>query len=1073
VSRHSKPGQINRPQLVAVPPNAVIEGLHAERRQLTIVFVDLVGSTPLSERIDPEEFFAIIRSYRDICDEKIRQYGGHIARLVGDGLLAYFGVPQAHENDPERAVRASLAIAAAIKERKFQISDRSFLRLRVRIGVNTGFVVVGSVPGEPPDRREVFGSSAHVAARLQAIAGENGVVIGAATYELIRGIFDCVSLGRRRLKGVNDPVEAWRVNAVTPGESRFDRSRSAPLPRMIGRTSEAGILAELWEKSMAGSSHVGVISGEPGIGKSRLIREFRGSLDQSAIDVLSHQCSPFHVSTPFAPEIERLMRATGIQEADDPRLSIAKLRSLLKKAMLDVDRALRYYGALLSIPACPGYEPADLGAPSERERAFQAIAETLAVASRNKPIITISEDVQWIDPTSITLLKRTIARCARERVLFLVTHRDDYEPTWLSGPTVRSIPLQKLTEAECERMVATIEGAERVSRRITRQIVERTDGVPLFIEEVTRAVVDSGAMLNSGAGAVPKGELPAPLVPATIHDSLMERLDRLGNAKRVAQVASVFGRQFESAGVASMLSNHAGSLKRSLDALEGAGIVYRINELQRTLFAFKHAMIQEAAYGSLLKEERSELHARAAAWLVQRAATGETSPPAVLGYHYERAGNIPEAIDAWLNAGKSARRRSATKEAVAHLREGISLLSRLPPSPRRHEAELALQTNLAMAYTANAGWSDPNVYGPYSVALKLCAKYGTIQEKTTVLWGVSVAKMVNCELSQALEHTRKFVELAREWRDGEATLVAYTSAMIANFYVGRLRKAAEFAGLIRASYKSKEHGKLVQKYQHDPLVVAQVYSGHIEWLLGRPRQARAACDAARRLANDIGHPFMMAFAHTIGANDHWYEGDLASNLICVEQGMKTAAEYGYPMYQVIGPLWATRALTDRGPAPLVIEKLCGLMAKLPPDDRCIKMPVYKTMLAQEFSRIGEQDRALALVASAEALIGQTGERWAAPEIYRIHGSLLCSGPGRDDETAIRLFRRSLASARRLEAVGWELRTSISLTRLLMSTSGSDRRRAEARDALKSVRARFPADETSADLREADELIGQL
>ncbi len=1054
-------------------PKADIDGQHAERRQLTVVFVDLVGSTPLSERIDPEEFFAVIRRYRDICNEKISQYGGHIARMIGDGLLAYFGVPQAHENDPERAVRASLAISAAIKEQKFQISGGSFVRLRVRIGVNTGLVVVGSVPGEPADRLEVFGSSAHVAARLQGIAGENGVVIGASTYELIRGIFSCAPLGRRRLKGVEEPVEAWRVDAVTPGGSRFDRSRTSPLPPMIGRTGEAAILAELWEQSIAGEGRVGVIFGEPGIGKSRLIREFRSALDRSAIDVLSFQCSSFHVNTPLAPEIERLKRATGIQETDDPKLSIAKLRSLLGKAIADVDEVLRYYGALLSVAAHPGYEPADLGSPSERERALQVITEALVAASRKKPILMIAEDVQWIDPTSIELFVRVVARCARERVLILVTHRDDYRPNWLSGPTIRSITLQKLTGAECEQMVSAVAGVEFVPRRLTSQIVERTDGVPLFIEEVTRAVLDSRVVLSSDDGMALKGELPAPLVPATIHDSLMERLDRLGAAKRVAQVASVFGRKFEYRGVSSVLSDNADSLKRALEALERAGIVYRVNELQRTLFAFKHAMIQEAAYGSLLKEERRELHARAAEWLAQQADAREGGQPAVLGYHYARAGNIPEAVDAWLQAGKSALRRSATREAVAHLREGISLLPKVPPSPRRYEAEIALQANLAMAYTANAGWSHPNVYGPYSRALKLCPSYGTIREKTTVLWGISIAKLVNCELPRVLDHAEQFVQRAQEWHDEEALLMAYSSALLTNFFVGRLRQAGEFAGLIRALYNPRQHNKLVQIYQHDPLILAHLYLGRIEWLLGRPNATKEHCEAARRLASEIGHPFMVAFAQILGVSDHWYEGDLKANLACVEQGMKVATDYDYPMYQVLGPLWATSALAARGPAAVVLEKLCGLIAKLPAENRCIQMPLYKILLAQEFNRIGQQERALALAASAEALIKQTGERWAAPEIYRIHGSLLCSGPLRDHDAAIRLFRRSLASARKLETVGWELRTAISLTRLVVDTTERGRRWVEARNLLAPIRARFAVDETSVDLREADQLLQQL
>ena len=365
-----KPNQSGGLQWTRPPPNVEGDALHAERRQLTVAFVDIVGSTPLSERIDPEEFFAVIRAYRDICDEQIRRYGGHIARMIGDGLLSYFGVPQAHENDPERAVRASLAIAAAIKEHKFLLSDGSFVRLGVRIGVNTGVVVVGSVPGEPPDRPEVFGSSAHVAARLQGLAIENGVVVGSSTYELTRGTFSYAALGRRPLKGVEEPVEAWRAEALASSESRFDRAQRSPLAPMIGRTSESALLAEMWQQTVAGSGQIGIISGEPGIGKSRLIRQFRSELNAPPRDILSLQCSPFHVNTPLAPEIERLRRATGIQETDDAELALAKLRSLLAREAPDLAYALRYYGAILSIPACSDYEPVDLGSPIERDRAF-------------------------------------------------------------------------------------------------------------------------------------------------------------------------------------------------------------------------------------------------------------------------------------------------------------------------------------------------------------------------------------------------------------------------------------------------------------------------------------------------------------------------------------------------------------------------------------------------------------------------------------------------------------------------------------------------------------------------------
>jgi class 3 adenylate cyclase/DNA-binding transcriptional ArsR family regulator len=1069
MSSESKPDPLGGLQRTQATPN-VETALHAERRQLTVAFIDIVGSTPLSERIDPEEFFAIIRTYRDICDEQIRHYGGHIARMMGDGLLAFFGVPQAHENDPERAVRASLAVAAAIKEHRFLLSDGSFVHLGVRIGVNTGMVVVGHVPGEPPDRREVFGSSAHVAARLQGLAGENGVVVGSSTHELTSGTFIYAPLGPRTLKGVEEPVEAWCAEALASSESRFERAQRSPLAPMINRTSESALLAEMWQQSLTGSGQVGVISGEPGIGKSRLIRQFRSFLGGSSRDVLSLQCSPFHLNTPLAPEIERLTRATGIKDTDDAERAMAKLRLLLTRAATDVEQSLRYYGAVLSIPACSGYEPADLGSPSERERAFQAFIDVLVAAARKRPILGIVEDVQWIDPTTIELLLRVIDHCPDERIMLLITHRDDYRADWLSSPAIRRIGLQKLAVHECEQMVAAVAGGDFVPRRITSQIVERTDGVPLFVEELTRAVVDSGAA-PPAEGPLPGGKLPEPLVPASIHDSLMERLDRLGSAKRVAQIASVFGRRFNYEGIFGVLPGKGETLKHALQALEKAGIVYRSEESQGAVFTFQHAMIQEVAYSSLLKEERRELHARVASWLLQEDAIGESSQPAVLGYHYTRAGHIPEAIEAWLQAGKSALRRSATKEAVAHLREGLSLIPKMPSSPQRFEAEIALQSNLAMAYTANAGWSGPNVDGPYDRALKLCANYGTIREKATVLWGSTIAKLVNCELSKGLEHAQDFVRRAQEW-GGEAALMADTSAVIANFFLGRLEQASELAALVSSRYDPREHGKLVQIYQHDPLIVSLVYSGHIEWLLGRPGRARECCVTARQRANEIGHPFMLAFASILGVADHWYEGDLAANLASVKSGLKVADEYGYPMYHVIGPLWATAALAARGPAPTVLEQLCGLLDKLPAEDRCIQMPLYRILLATEFGRIGQIERARSLASSAETLMKQTGELWAAPEVYRIHGSLLSLEPSRDDRAAMRLFKRSLASAEKLKAVGWELRTAISIGRLA-STGKSASGRAEARELLLSTRAKFASGETSRDLREADDLVKVL
>ena len=531
----------------------------------------------------------------------------------------------------------------------------------------------------------------------------------------------------------------------------------------------------------------------------------------------------------------------------------------------------------------------------------------------------------------------------------------------------------------------------------------------------------------------------------------------------------MFGRQFEYEGVQKLYPSRRESLLQGLTSLESAGVVHRAVKQREGLFVFSHAMIQEAAYASLLKEERRELHARAASWLRQSSSIRESSQPAVLGYHYSRAGSVPESIEAWLHAGKSALRRSATKEAVAHLREGIALVSKLSASRHRFELEIALQSNLGMAYTAIAGWSDPNVNGPYRRALELCRNYGTVREKSVVFFGVAVAELVNCELAKSLRHAREFCQLAKDWRNDEAALMANTAALVANFFSGKLLAAREIAEQICERYDPRRHAKLVQTYQHDPKIVALVYLGHIEWLLGRPGRARACCDQARRLAREIAHPFMLAFAQIIGVSDHWHERDLGANLQCVEDGIKIANDYGYPMYAVIGPLWATSALVARGPALQVLERLCGLLTKLPAEDRCIQMPLYQIMLAAEFGRNGQLARGMSLARSAELIMKRTGERWYEPEVYRVLANLACSEPDRDYATAYNLFKRSLASSRKLKAVGWELRTTIDFARLL----AGEGRRSQACKLLTAVLDKFPAEETSIDIREGSDLLRQL
>ncbi len=600
-----------------------------------------------------------------------------------------------------------------------------------------------------------------------------------------------------------------------------------------------------------------------------------------------------------------------------------------------------------------------------------------------------------------------------------------------------------------------------------RSILDRADGVPLYIEACTRSVLEAAAREDASGRRMASARLKEPIVPASLHDPLMERLDRLGPAKRIAQKASIFGRQFDFAGLHHIADVPKRTLAAALQDLEKAGLLTRRRNAPGTVFLFKHALIQEAAYASLLKETRGELHARAAAWLGQVDAGSGGGRLAVLGYHFSRAGLVAEAVDAWLGAGKEALARSANKEAVANLWEGVELLPKLPDAEQRFQLELVLQAHLAMAYTAMAGWGGPQVDQPFTRALELCRSYGTVREKAIVLWGVTIATLVSSQLDKALGLANEFIGLAEDTGDEEALLMANTTAVLANFFLGRLPQARAAARLVCERYDRRAHGDLVHICQHDPKVVALVYLGHIEWLLGNPQEAKAACQAAQQLARELGHPFMVAFALTLGSSANLYEHDHAANLACIEEGVALAKDHGLPVFGIFGPLWAIPSLAARDPSAL--GGLSGLLDKLLDNNCFLQAPLYQIFLATEFGRTGQVAEARALARSALALMERTGERWFEPEILRVSGVLASLSPDPDPAEAARFFASSLTSARALGTTGWELRTAISFARHLIERG----QLANARGLLRDVKGKFRGSVASTDLREAAALLEEI
>jgi class 3 adenylate cyclase/DNA-binding MarR family transcriptional regulator len=1029
-----------------------------ERRQMTVMFIDVADSTALSERIDPETFFAIMQGYGAICKACVQRYGGNLAQSFGDGLLFYFGVPQAHEDDAERAVQAGFAILEAMAAETFETRDLGPVRLTVRIAVNTGQVVIGPLEGIGTG---VFGTSTVVAARLQNFAPPNAIVIGATTHELVRGTFRCESLGRIHLKGIEGTTETWQVLASLNPESRFARKHTLPLSPMYGRTDQLAHLNALWRETLTGHGQVAAISGEPGIGKSRLVLEFRNSLKGTEHGILFFQCSPLYCNTPVAPIIEQVRRDARISSADQPSQALAKLKALFDGSMGSSQTVLPYYGAILSIPPCDGYEPADLSLPGARERMLQVIADVPAAMARDRPILIVIEDAQWIDPTSRRLTALLLSRISSERVMYVITHRDTPPVDITGGTNITDIALSRLSPDACAQLIENIAGGARLPRFLLDRIVKRTDGIPLVIEEVTRTVLNSGALERVGNDLKVRKSLPEPLLPATLQDSLRERLDSLGPAKLVAQVASVLGREFTFKALQEISGLSRPALMRALDNLAAAGLIRERSAVDSRRYLFNHAMIQEEAYASLLQDTRRQLHQRAAAWLTKEIAGRDSEQVAVLAYHYARA-ELPEKATAyWLEAGQAAMRRSAALEAIAHLNEGLLALKRWPKPAETFAIEIELQLHMAMSYIGLEGWSGRHTDAAYRRALELSRRHGNLRQKSMALWGVSRSLMLT-DLEASLKLAQEYLALGEAAGDEEIALMAHTALTTSNFYLGHLTAARHSVEYVLSHYRFRDHRTMVNRYQHDPKIVALVFGGHIHWLLGEARKGRNCCRKARRLAQRIGHPFMLALTYVVGASDHLYNHELEAGWSSIEEGMRHAETHGLIAYRDFAPLWAIEAAMAHDSSEANLDKLAACLDRLLRYDVYLTVPFYQACLAVQMGRYRRHDKALELTNSALKIMRRTRETWFEPEIHRIRGVLLDAPQVKNSARAQTAFRRSLREARQRKMLGWELRTALTYADFLRLRG----RQSEADKLLKQVTGKFAAGEISAELREA-------
>jgi len=1035
----------------------------AERRQLTVMFTDLVGSTALASRLDPEDMRDVIGAYHRCVAETIRRFDGFVAKYMGDGVLVYFGYPAAHEEDAERAVRAGLALVDAVGDLLAPEEP-----LRVRIGVATGLVVVGDLIGAgAAQERAVVGETPNLAARLQALAAPNAVVIDQGTHRLTGGLFEYEDLGAVEVKGLATPVRAWRVFSESAVQNRFEALHpSGGQTPLVGREEEIELLLRQWQRAKTGEGQVVLLSGEAGIGKSRITAALQQRLAGEPHTCLRYFCSPHHQNSALHPTIAQLERAAGFAREDAPEVKLSKLRTLLAPTHpSNEDVAL--LAELLSIPAtttgrCPAK---DLTPQRKKELTFEALVRQFALLARQRPVLIVFEDAHWVDPTSREQLDRVVDWARQSSALVLLTFRPEFSPPWTGQDHVTTLTLNRLDQRESAALVQRIAGNNSaLPAEAVDEIVARTDGVPLFLEELTKAVVEA----DGGAKLVLSGTpAAAHAVPATLHASLMARLDRLGpGAKQLAQTGAAIGREFSYELLSAIAGGTERELQHELARLVTSELVFQRGMPPESTYTFKHALVQDAAYSTLLRSDRQQLHARIAEAVERCSPERVAREPEILAFHFMEARQIERAIGYWLKAGERAAQRSANLEAIRHLSRGLEALQTLPDSPARDRRELAYQIAIGTPLIAAHGYSAPQTGAAYSRARVLCERLGEAEPLVATLSGEFVYYFVRGDYPMMQRLSDEARQVSERLSDPVVRLASHRLAGITAMHFGAFSKArSEFEAILRV-YDARQHRSQPVHYVHDPKVSALTYLALVLWILGFPEQARHAGAAAFRCAAELDQANLTAHVHNFaGAGLDELLGDVPGVQAHAEAIVELADRHSLGYWRVNGLILRGWAMVRQGAAEAGIALMCQNAAERTALGVSWYQARYLCMLAAAYAQAGQAERGLRVVAEAKDLVARNEEHMWEGELARIEGELM-RVQGASAPVIEACYARAMAITRAQGAKSLELRAALNFARLWCDQG----RRSDARALLTPTFSWFTEGFETADLRAAKALL---
>jgi class 3 adenylate cyclase/predicted ATPase len=1042
----------------------------AERRQLTVMFCDLVDSTKLSSQLDPEDYRAVVREYQKVCSEVITRFDGHIAQLLGDGLLVYFGYPHAHEDDAQRAVRAGLGILAAMGDLNTRLKQDKGIQLALRLGIHTGLVVVGEMGSTGRQEQLALGETPNVASRIQGLAQPNTFAVSEATYRLVEGYFTCESLGEHLLRGVPQPLQVYRVLGASGVHSRLDIASARGLTPLVGREQEIGLLVERWEQVKAGQGHVVLLTGDAGIGKSRLVQVLKDHVANEPHVRWECRSSEYSQNTALFPLTDLFQRLLQFQAEDTPNEKLAKLEQMLSLYRLPVEESVQLFAPLLSLPISEDiYPPLQLSPQRQRQKTLETIVAILQELAEHQPVLFILEDLHWTDPSTLDLLNLVIEQIPTTSILTVLTCRPHFQPAWHHRSYLTEITVNRLAQPQSEHMVERITQGKRLPPAVMQQIVEKTDGVPLFVEELTKAIVESGHLKDVHGHYELTGSLSTFAIPATLQDSLMARLDRLVIAKGIAQIGATIGRQFAYPLLQTVSQVDDLTLQRELGRLVEAELLYQRGVPPQATYTFKHALIQDAAYESLLKSTRQQYHRQIAHVLEAQFPETTVTQPELVAYHYTEAGLPEQAVYYWHHAGQSAIERSAYAEAIAHLRQGLALLQTLPQTPECTRREIDISIALGASLIATIGYAAREVGETYTSARHLCEHLEDPHQLFPVLRGLWNYHFVRAEYQTAHSLAEHLLILAQQVRDISMLCAAHRALGSTLLFLGVIADAQTHFAQGIAFYDPQQHRASAFLYGEDAGVICHIYTAWTLWILGYPAQGLTWSHEAVTWAQQSAHPFSLGFALALAAVFHTFRREEHDTQERAEAAINLAKEQGFPFWVALGSLLRGWGLVHQGQAQEGIEQISQGLTAWRATGAELARPYWLVLLAESYGSTGEPHTGLTVLAEALTQINTTGERWCEPELYRLKGELLLQQSLDNQAEAETCFQQAISIAQSQQAKSLELRATTSLARLWQQQGKRD----EARQVLGGVYGWFTEGFDTADLKDAKALLDEL